>query len=281
MELDRPIILLGAARSGTTLLGHIVTRHPSVAFWGEPRPVWMHGHAYQDHDELDETDATPEVARYVRDAFERYVSEAGRARFAEKTPSNCLRVRFIHALFPDCRVVHIIRDGRATVRSILAEQRKPPGKGRLRKRLRETPVRDWPAYVPVVMRTLWRSKVMRQRSTWWGPRPREWKAWLDLPPHVQAARQWRACVEAAIRDGRTLPPETYLEIRYEDLIRRPLEIVEEVRKFADLSNAEAVREYIHTHVDADRPSRRHDPLDARVERDVVEETRPLLQQLGY
>lgn len=38
-NVKKPIILLGCARSGTTLLGSILEQHPDVAYWVEPRPI--------------------------------------------------------------------------------------------------------------------------------------------------------------------------------------------------------------------------------------------------
>ena len=36
----RPVVILGAARSGTTLLGELLSRVPEVAYWVEPKSLW-------------------------------------------------------------------------------------------------------------------------------------------------------------------------------------------------------------------------------------------------
>lgn len=120
-EIKRPLIILGAARSGTTLLGHLLARHPAVAYWEEPKHIWRAGHAYRRHDVRSAEDATPKVATYIRRAFGRFLSRTGKTHFAEKTPGNCFRVPFIAEIFPDAKFVHLIRDGRAVAASAAAQ----------------------------------------------------------------------------------------------------------------------------------------------------------------
>ena len=85
----------------------------------------MYRHAYRSHHELSAEDLTPAIARYIDRRFGRFLERSGRSRFAEKTPSNCLRIPFIHALYPDCRIINIIRDGREVVASTLKMQARP------------------------------------------------------------------------------------------------------------------------------------------------------------
>ena len=82
-ELQRPIIVLGAGRSGTTALAEVLRHHPDVAVWEEPKHIWRFGHAYRPHDVLTAADATPRVKRYIRDQFTEFLRASGRTRFAE------------------------------------------------------------------------------------------------------------------------------------------------------------------------------------------------------
>lgn len=279
--LERPIIILGFARSGTTMLGYLFQRHPQVSLWDEPRPVWMHGNAYRDDDELAADDARPEVIRYIRERFSEHVREDGGARLVEKTPSNCLRVPFVRKVLPDCRIIHMVRDGRAVVRSVLQQQTQPTPARRYRKRIREIPLRDWPAYAPLFFRTVWRSQILGKSASMWGPKPRMWKSWMSLPPHVRVARQWRTTVEIALRDARALGAESYLELHYEDFVRDPMAHLERMLSFVDLPPSPEMEDYIRGRVDETLPERRHEALAPEVVRDIETETRPLLEHLGY
>lgn len=55
------------------------------------------------------------------DSFQRdYAARRGRSRWADKTPRYALALNYINRLFPDCLVVHVIRDGRDVVASHIA-----------------------------------------------------------------------------------------------------------------------------------------------------------------
>lgn len=59
------------------------------------------------------------VPALVRALYGAYASQAGKPRFADKTPRNVLHVALLAAAFPDARFVHLIRDGRDVVPSLV------------------------------------------------------------------------------------------------------------------------------------------------------------------
>ncbi len=67
--------------------------------------------------------AGDETLRTVPDVlaalYRAYADQAGKARFADKTPRNVLHVELLAAAFPDARFVHLIRDGRDVVPSLV------------------------------------------------------------------------------------------------------------------------------------------------------------------
>jgi hypothetical protein len=236
-RVHSPIIIVGSPRSGTTMLGKMLAAHPEVAYWEEPRTIWSQGHAWKGDDVLTESDLTPSIARKIDDRFSRFLSDSGRSRFCEKTPSNCLRLRFVHALYPDAKVIHLIRDGRAVVASMLRMLEKPPDSGRVRARLRETPWRDLPSLAPVFFRDTIGRLTRGGRKSFWGPRPPGWREWLSLPEAARLARQWSALVDSARRDLNLFPAENRLEIRYEDLVARPDECLGQVISMTALAES--------------------------------------------
>ncbi len=280
-RVRQPIILLGSPRSGTTLLGRILSYHPDVAYWVEPRPIWMHGNAYQKDDVLGPEHLTARSARYIDKRFHHFTVKSGKTRFAEKTPSNSLRVPFIRAMYPDCKLVNIIRDGRAVVRSVLQIQKRPPNKGLISTRLKQTPVWEWPAYVPMFFRTAWRTKVLKRRSTYWGPKPSGWQEWIGQPPHILAARQWKAIVSKTLADTEALPAEACLDMRFERLIREPEAVITEMMRFLELPTCSEMVDYATGHIEPGRSGKWKAATTTEQESESAQEMEPLLSDLGY
>jgi hypothetical protein len=283
--LERPIIILGAARSGTTLLGDIVGKHPSVAYWVEPKHVWRHGHAYRSHDVLSAADATPRLTRYIRRQFGSFVSRAGKERFAEKTPSNCFRLPFIRRVLPDAQVVHLLRDGRAAVASAMQQWRNDvriqwdaaeksntsygtdagdrgawtglgEGMAATKKFLRQkhrlaggfATILDAPAYIPDLLRVFARKVTAPDRSFLWGPRfPGLRQVHRELGVLPACALQWMLSVQYAMAGTDDLPDAQIRVVRFEELMENPKETIADLLAFLRLDRSDKVlREAVQT-----------------------------------
>ena len=131
----RMIFNVGSRRSGTFWLQRIVTAHPDVSAVGSETHLFSHGiaplterfhHAALGSGQVGSTfierDALLDALRDFCDAVFAPMIEPGRARLAERTPLHALHTGLIGDIYPDGRIVHIIRDGRDVVRSLLAQQ---------------------------------------------------------------------------------------------------------------------------------------------------------------
>ncbi len=219
-RISEPIILIGAPRSGTTLLADLVGAHPDVAVAREPRLVWRFGNDGRS-DELRAPHARPEVVDHIHASFAALLRDEGRTRLAEKTPANSVRPVFVDAVFPDARFVHITRNGWGAVPSMRSfwERRGTGLDGKqmrkLQRRFREARPSQLRHYVPELIR---RATGAGRHTSLYGPRLAGLQQMADELGRLEAAAmQWRACVEQTSSFGRTLPAERYLELRLEDL----------------------------------------------------------------
>lgn len=125
---SNPVIIYGAARSGTTYLTHLINTHPDIFISDETRIfVWAHRaiHKLPMH-ETAFFRMRDDFQGYLREAFPALISGfyakmfPGRRYWGDKNPhyvadenEGCLET--ILDLFPDARFIHIIRDGRDVV----------------------------------------------------------------------------------------------------------------------------------------------------------------------
>ena len=216
VEIRAPIFIVGAPRSGTSIFYEKLARHPDLAWisnitkkapgslWltrmimlfrtdhrpTEAKNVWGR-FARGDDDSLGRQDASPRARRFLCKVVGNNLALFNRPRFVCKAPGNSVRMEFLDEIFPDAIFLHVIRDGRAVANSLL----------RIRK---------------------------RHDAAYWGMRPPGWRALVDLPTIEACAMQWKLTVEHALRSASELPAERYMEVRYEDFVERPVDVMSAV-----------------------------------------------------
>jgi hypothetical protein len=223
---QRPVIVVGAGRSGTNLLRDLICSFDGYDTWpcDEINYIWRHGNRGAPTDELTAADARPEVVRYVRRAFERQQRRAKGATVVEKTCATSLRVGFAHAIVPEARFVYIVRDGRDVAASAMQRWRAELDIGYLARKARFVPIGDLPYYLARYART--RFDLLRdpeRRLSSWGPRFTGMEQALRTATLAEVcALQWRRCVEASDRQlSESVSPDAVHRLRYEDLVEAP------------------------------------------------------------
>jgi hypothetical protein len=133
--LGKMIFNVGARRSGTFWLQRIVTAHPAVSAVANETHLFSHGiaplaerfqHAQPGSAQVGSTyierESMLDAMRDFCDCVFAPMLEPGRQRLAERTPLHALHTGLIADVYPDAQIVHIVRDGRDVVRSLLAQQ---------------------------------------------------------------------------------------------------------------------------------------------------------------
>ncbi|MGH3665174.1 MAG: sulfotransferase family protein [Egibacteraceae bacterium] len=151
MPSDRPVFVVGCARSGSTLLQLMLHAHPRIAVPPETRfliPAYKLREQFGDlrieanrrqlanfivgrkRDKFADLGLKPKRIRRkivqgpptlgsaVGIVFREYAARWGKPRWGDKRPAYILDLDLLYRLFPDAQVLHIIRDGRDCVASL-------------------------------------------------------------------------------------------------------------------------------------------------------------------
>lgn len=238
--IDRPIFFLGVPRSGTTLTLAMMACHPELAWasqftnrfptrpelalysrildfglvrralpreWpivprpSEPYTLLNHltDHAFTQPRLLGVEDVTPEVAARFRHSVGLHLHWQGKSRYLQKH-TGFPRTEYLRAIFPDGRFVHILRDGRAVATSL-------------------TQVGFFDG---------------TEDSWWWGSMRAEYEEEYRRSGKsavVLAAITWKTLVDLIEPAMAELPQGQGLTMRYDDLLARPEETIEQVGRF--------------------------------------------------
>ena len=152
LRLDAPIFIGGAGSSGNTLLARMFNRHPEV-FCGPEMSLFNKRRIFGDFHTVQRklpqwlwrglpTDGYSQYTRFIpryenglltREILARYASESqtlrefvdriqvrcltesGKRILAEKTPSDVYCFRELATLYPNCLLIHAVRDGRDVI----------------------------------------------------------------------------------------------------------------------------------------------------------------------
>ena len=235
-ELKPPIFLIGNYRSGTTIAQKLIGLHPDIVTWYEPRTLWLYADPARRHDEFGQTDATEKVIRYIRDRFLEYQSRNGGRQIMENTPSNVLRVPFVHEIFPEAIFLYITRNPFSCVSSMeLKWQRKKTFKG-IRRTLSTTPVTQIHYYAKDFIKQIIAKKILKRKYTpIYGPRYKGIDR--DLQEHEKLtviARQWARGNQKAREDLARLGSGRVFSFRYEDLMQDPEPVLRRIYQHCGL-----------------------------------------------
>lgn len=259
-SLDRPVFLVGAARSGTTFLGEALGALSEISYHHEP--VATKAAARYVHDGLWSERRARAFYRMVYRWLLRVGLDGGR-RLAEKTPWNAFLLPFLARTFPGLQVIHIIRDGR----DVAASHMRRPW---LRADSAITGKREPGGY------------LYGPWAQWWVPAT-ERTAFETGPDVLRMSMAWRLFTEAALRDGPSLGPGRYLELRYEALVRDPDAEGPRVLDFLGIARADSRAAFLAAVRKADPGSvgAWRSAFDEASMTRLLADSAPLLERLGY
>lgn len=258
-------------------------RHGSVKVMREKRMVWTIGNATHPNDRFTADMATPRIIRRIREHWLQVQEKNGGRVIMEKTPSNCLRVPFVRKIFPEARIIHMVRDGRDVVSSALPFWKRPRRKKRMLRRLRETSVLQWPLFLPwfITDQVLVRMGL-RKRTRSWGPvYPGLFEDLKSMDLVEVIAKQWVTSVETATADLADMNPEYLIQVRYEDLVANPHEYFTRFLAMIGLEMTEPLRRHLAENVRTTAVGAWQKRLTPHQVELIMPIITPTLRRLGY
>ena len=226
---DRPVIILAAPRSGSTLLFESMLKSTDLWTIGgeshamfESIPRFNPAMGYCDSNALSAADATPDIVRQIRlrffqalrDAegrgFNQFTAGAGnRPRLLEKTPKNALRVSLLNELFPDALYIYLYRNPRENISSMIDA---------------------WESGRFVTYPSL-----PGRNSGWSLLLPPGWQAHHASPVEEMAAFQWEAANRAILEELNKLDKSRWTAVSYGQQVGDTVNTIERLCAFCDVS----------------------------------------------
>lgn len=275
----QPVIIIGAARSGTNMLRDILTQLSSFGTWpcDEIPYVWRHGNVRYLNDELEPQHATPAVKGYIHHFFASLAKNNKLDVVVEKTCANSLRVGFINEIFPEANYIFLVRDGRDVVASAMKRWVAPLNIPYLLKKARYVPVSDIPYYgVRFLWNRIYQIGSKEKRLAFWGPRFEGMDEMLRTRslPEVCAA-QWARCVEKSAQELAQIDGKRVYQLRYEDFVQNPTIEMKRLLEFLAIEIPEEQLEVLVSGVSVDSVGKWKNDLTS----DTLDLVMPLIEPL--
>jgi len=239
--IQKPIFILGTGRSGTTILGIVLSMHKDVGYLNEPKAIWHVIHPDEDiigsyssgnaKYRLYAKDMTVEMRQRALQMFGAFLSATGTKRIVDKYPELIFRVDYVRALFPDARFIFLVRNGWDTCTSIAT----------------------WSDRNGI--------QLKGETHDWWGVNSRKWNLLVnqlvstdnDLTDIVEDIKNTNCHIDRAIvewvvtmREGLSLietKSEYIHTVRFEELTSEPKEILSSLCNFCELPMDKTFFEY--------------------------------------
>src|SRR5690606_37176371 len=178
LTLMQPLFIIGLQKSGTTLLNRLLVEQTDVIFspfklegrefWGDDPPFNPNqkpcGEIYQSHNGenghfANFNDYKDSYKNLLFSRLEKIEIKA--PILINKNPYNSVRISWLKAIFPECKIVAMVRDPYANIFSLLKK------------------------HIPH------KNRGLGPVDGWWGVKPKNWENIISKNLVIQLSKQWR------------------------------------------------------------------------------------------
>lgn len=236
-QSDNPVFIIGTGRGGTTVLGTILSIHPEIGFFNEPKAIW---YLLNHQDDIlgnytdkpgkylfDKNDASEKISKKIKSIHSAFLRLTGNSVILDKYPEMIFRTEYVSNLFNNPRYIFLHRNPLDTISST----------------------------------ALWSKTNGNENQDWWGVSKIKWKIIVEqLVPLDSELKKFQdeisliksqedmACVEwictmnKAIEE-KTKKPDSFFMISYEDIIESPESKISEICDFIGVKKDKKTLEY--------------------------------------
>ena len=232
-QLSPPVYVIGTGRSGTTILGKILSIHRNVGYLNEPKAIWHYGLKNDDLNgnftlekgqyRIHAEDVNEEKKRKIRKSYSAFSLVTGNSQIVDKYPELIFRFELVLSIFKNAKFILIARNGYDTALSIDGSSNKTERIG------------------------------SEKKENWWGLNDRKWKYLAqqvvpDFFPkkNISSIEKFEDNVNRGIVEWtvtmmeafelKNKYPQNILIVKYEDLVNTPEIVLNEISSFTGLNH---------------------------------------------
>ena len=238
-ESESPLFITGTGRSGSTILGMVLSAHKDVLFLNEPKALWYLANpaddiigSYSNNEGrymMYGKDLVNGCAQEVKGVYSRSLKFTGTSKIVDKYPEMLFRTDYLFEIFSKPRFIFLSRNAADTISSTA----------------------NWTV----------KHRIDAANEDWWGVDGRKWKLLVeqvvpqdeDLSNHVdiikgltsecdKAAVEWIVSMNHGLKQILKYP-DCVLRIRYEDLCENSDHELQRICDFAGLNVDEKMLAY--------------------------------------
>jgi len=228
---ESPVFITGTGRSGSTILGLVLSMHHDAGFLNEPKALWYHvNHAddligsYSEEPAryiMNASNASEKMAMSVKSIYSSFLKLSGSSRIIDKFPEMIFRIDYLNKIFENPRYIFLYRNAMETIAST----------------------------------AIWSNthRDAQKQEDWWGVNNRKWNLLVEqVVPFDEYLSQDaatiatftnqsdRAAVEWIVTMNQGLKmysayPDRVFPLNYEDLCKRKEQVLQQICDFTGLS----------------------------------------------